>query len=57
LSQIITAVYEKGLPHPAVPLNLQEHESVRILMLSEKAHLKPARSDFVKPAIDTLNMM
>ena len=36
MSQIITAIYEQGLPHPAVPLSLQEHESVRILMLPEK---------------------
>jgi hypothetical protein len=27
------------LPHPAVPLSLQEHESVRILILPEK-HIK-----------------
>ncbi|HAO19920.1 MAG TPA: hypothetical protein DCQ37_05145 [Desulfobacteraceae bacterium] len=36
MSQIITAAYEQGLPHPAVPLNLQEHTSVRILILPEK---------------------
>ena len=34
--QIITAVYEQGLPHPAVPLSLQEHESFRIYILPEK---------------------
>jgi len=36
MSQIITAVYEQGLLHPAVPLNFQEHESVRIHVLPEK---------------------
>ncbi len=36
MSQIITAVYEQGLLHPAVPLNLQEHESVRIHVMPEK---------------------
>jgi len=36
MSQIITAVYEQGLLHPAVPLDLQEHESVRIHVLHEK---------------------
>ncbi len=36
MSQIITAVYEQGLLHPAVPLNFQEHERVRIHVLSEK---------------------
>jgi len=36
MSQIITAVYERGLLHPAVPLDLQEHESVRIHVLNEK---------------------
>jgi predicted DNA-binding antitoxin AbrB/MazE fold protein len=36
MSQIITAVYEQGLLHPAVPLNFQEHERVRIHVLPEK---------------------
>jgi len=36
MSQVITAVYEQGLLHPAVPLDLQEHESVRIHVLHEK---------------------
>ncbi len=36
MHQVITAVYEQGLLHPAVPLNLQEHESVRIHVLPEK---------------------
>jgi len=40
MSQIIAAVYEQGLQHPAVPLSLQEHESVRIHILPEKAHRK-----------------
>jgi len=40
MSQIITAVYEQALPHPAVPLSLQEHESFRIHILPEKPYLK-----------------
>jgi len=31
MSKIIAVVYEQVLPHPAVPLSLQEHESVCIL--------------------------
>ena len=38
--QIIISAYEQGLPYPAVPLTLQEHESVRILMLPEKLYFK-----------------
>jgi len=40
MSQIIIAVYEEGLLHPAVPLSLQEHESFRIHILPEKPYLK-----------------
>ncbi len=36
MSEIVTAVYEKGLLRPLTPLNLRERQSVRLQVLPEE---------------------
>jgi predicted DNA-binding antitoxin AbrB/MazE fold protein len=36
MTEIITAVYEKGLLRPTEPLNLREHQTVRLQVLGEE---------------------
>ena len=37
MAEIVTVVYEKGLLRPLSPLKLNEHQTVRIQILPEKA--------------------
>lgn len=36
MSEIITAIYEKGLLRPTEPLNLREHQTVRLQVLGDE---------------------
>lgn len=36
MTEIVTAVYENGLLRPLSPLNLDEHQTVRLQILSEE---------------------
>lgn len=36
MAQVITAVYEKGILRPLDPLNLREHQAVRIQVIAEE---------------------
>lgn len=47
MSDILTAVYEQGVLRPLHPVDLQEHQTVRLQVLSEL-------SDDVERVIDTL---
>lgn len=42
MSQIVTAIYEKGVLRPLKPLDLQEQETVRIQLLPAEAPDKTA---------------
>jgi predicted DNA-binding antitoxin AbrB/MazE fold protein len=36
MSEVLTAVYEKGVLRPLLPLNLREHQTVRIQVVPEE---------------------
>ncbi len=37
MGEVITAVYEKGILRPLTPLNLREHQRVRVQVIPENA--------------------
>ena len=42
MSKVVTAIYEQGVLRPLDPLNLREHQAVRIQVLTDELEKDPA---------------
>ncbi len=42
MSKVVTAIYEQGVLRPLDPLNLREHQAVRIQVLTDEPEEDPA---------------
>ena len=54
MAEIVTAVYEKGVLRPLQPLDLQEHQTVRIQVVPEEPVIQEEPSGEVEEVIQSL---
>ena len=54
MNETVMAVYEKGMLRPLQPLNLQEHQRVRIQIVSEEAGTQEGPTNGIEQLIQRL---
>jgi len=54
MSEIVTAIYEKGMLRPLQPLNLRERQTVRIQIMPEEPAMQEEPTDEVERLIQRL---